>query len=177
MADLAQLGIEINTSSVKSATTDLDAFSTAAKTSQQSVEQLAASTGKSETIVRAIDSSAKRAGTSFDEMNSRFDAASASVGKHSATMENAASSHAKLSGAAHGAASELGRMDEIAAILESRMLKLGNNVGLFGEVLQVIGPQGLAVAAGIGAIVVAVDMLVSSANRMSEFAAKLAEIS
>lgn len=79
--------------------------------------------------------------------------------------------------AAKGAASELGHVDEIAAILESRMVGLGNSLGLIGQVLQVVGPGGLAAAAGLGAIVVGIDQVVGSANRMSEVATKLYEIS
>jgi hypothetical protein len=75
------------------------------------------------------------------------------------------------------AGKELGHLDEIGAIIESRMMGLGNSMGLIGQVLQVIGPGGLAAAAGLGAIVVGIDQLVGSANRMGEVATKLYEIS
>jgi hypothetical protein len=63
---------------------------------------------------------------------------------------------------------ELGHLGEIGAVLESRMAGLGNSMGLVGQVLQVIGSGGLAAAAGIGALGVALYYLVESANKFGE---------
>jgi hypothetical protein len=70
--------------------------------------------------------------------------------------------------AAKGAASELGHLDEIGAVLESRMSGLGNSMGLIGQVLQVIGPVGLAAAVGVGALAVAFNYLNEQANKFGD---------
>jgi hypothetical protein len=181
---IASLGLSIDSSQAASAATTLDKLTAAGQKASDAADQLAVSGAKSETVLRAIQAAADRSGVSFDTMNQRVDDASTSANNSAAANTKAAGAvdthtkaHNNLTPAVHGSGSELGKWDEIAAILESRLLRLGNNVGLFGELLQVIGPGGLAAAAGLGAAVVAVDQLVTSANRMGDFAQQLQNMS
>jgi hypothetical protein len=66
---------------------------------------------------------------------------------------------------------------EAASVVESRMVGMSASVGLVGEVLSVIGPSGLAAAAGIGAMAVAAVKLTESANQMGEWARHLQDTS
>jgi hypothetical protein len=184
MTDVAVLGLSIDSSSAVSASAALDKLAVAGQAAADGADKLAIAGAKSETVLRAIQAAATREGISFDEMTKRVDNASESTDKHAAASTKAATAtntHATALGkagvAAKDAKSELGKLDEIASVLESRMLHLGSNVGLFGEILSVIGPGGLAAAAGIGAIVVIADQLVSSANRMGEFSIQLQNLS
>lgn len=132
--------------------------------------ELAATGQKSDTVIRAIEASAKRAGVSFDVMSKRVDNASNSSKVHTAVLGN-------NSKAANDNQKELGKIAEIAAVLEAKMLHLASNMGIFGEILTIIGPIGLAIAAGIGLAIVAIDQLVGSANRMGVFALQLQNLS
>jgi hypothetical protein len=178
--DIAVLGLSIESTQAGTAATALDKLTAAGQSAADSADKLAASGAKSETVLRAIQAAADRSGVSFDEMNKKVDDAAAATTSSASASTKAASAttaHATALGktetAAKGATTELTNIDKIAAILESRMLSLGNNAGLLGNILGVIGPEGLAAAAGFGAIVVAVDQLVTSANRMGDFALQL----
>lgn len=182
--DIASLGLSIDSSQAASAATALDKLTTAGQSASDAADQLAVSGAKSETVLRAIQAAADRSGISFDDMNKRVDDANASINDSATANTKAASAvdthtkaHNNLTPAVHGSSSELSSLDKIAALLESRMLGLGNNLGLFGQILQVIGPGGLAAAAGIGAIIVVVDQLVSSADRMGDLAIQLNNLS
>jgi hypothetical protein len=173
MSDIAQLGLQIDSSSATAASAALDKLTASGQTAADAADALTASGAKSATVMSAIQAAATRAGVSYDTMNQRVDDASASSNKAATATTTHATALGKIPGAATSATSELGHLDEISAILESRMLSLGNNTGLFGQILSVLGPGGLAAAAGLGAAVVVVDELVTSANRMGDFAQQL----
>lgn len=77
MADVAQLGLAVDSSQVKSATAALNQLNTASAAAAKGADRLAASGQKSETVMRAIDASAKRLGISTAEMEKRVNAAAA----------------------------------------------------------------------------------------------------
>lgn len=182
--DIASLGLAIDSRPAAAASTALDKLASSASSAGDAADKLSAATGKSETMIRAIQSMADRAGVSFGVMNDRVNEASASINSsatattkaaaatntHSAALDKAATS-------AKNSSSELNGLDKIAGVLESRMLGLGSNLGFFGQILQVTGSGGLAAAAGIGAVAVVIDQLVSSAERMGAFAQQLQNIS
>jgi hypothetical protein len=76
-----------------------------------------------------------------------------------------------------GAGKELGHLDEIGAVVESRMAGMGNSMGLIGQVLQVIGPVGLAAAVGLGAIAVALNYISEQANKFGESSISIRNVS
>lgn len=171
--DIATLGIAIDSSDAKSAATNLDSLSAAAQKAQTASDNLTQAGGESETVMRAIEAAAKRAGISTADMSARIDAASASAGKQSDALVKAAAGHDALAKGAKSGASELTKASEVAAVFESRAFKMGASLGIVGEVLSIIGPGGLAAAAGLGAGVVVIDKLVGSANRMGELSVEL----
>lgn len=184
MSDIASLGLSIDSRPVTDANSALDQLAIKGNAAATSADKLAAAGAKSETVMRAIQVAADREGISLEEMNKRVDQASASVSSHataSTKATTAVNSHAasltKAGSAASSAKSELTHLDEITAVLESRMLGLGGNLGLIGQVLQVIGPVGLTAAAGLGAAVVVIDQLVSSANRLGDLSQQLQNLS
>jgi hypothetical protein len=75
MADVAQLGLAVQSDQVTAATAALNKLTAASASAQTATEKLVASTGRSESQVRAISSAAQRLGVSFDEMAKRVDAA------------------------------------------------------------------------------------------------------
>jgi hypothetical protein len=173
VTDIASLGLAIDSSDAVSASAALDKLTVAGQAASDAADALAVSGAKSETVMRAIQAAADRSNVSFDEMNKRVDDASASTDKSATSSTKAATAtttHATALGktvtAATSAKGELGHLDEIAAVLESRMLSLGTNTGFFGQILSAIGPGGLAAAVGVGAITVVIDQLLGSANRM-----------
>lgn len=163
---VAELGLAIDSSPVTAATTALDRFSQSA--------------AKSETVIKAIQAAADREGISFAEMAKRVDDASAateqntkSTDRGAKSTDNATESHKKHGKAADDNGKAIGKLSEMVAVLEARELKLAGSMGMAGALLSVIGPGGLAAAAGLGALVVAMDLLVGSANRMGELAKQL----
>lgn len=91
MADVAQLGLSVDSSQVKSATAALNQLNTASTAAAKGADRLAASGQKSETAMRAIEASAKRLGISTAEMEKRVNAAAAARQK----MDNASSKAVK----------------------------------------------------------------------------------
>lgn len=72
---------------------------------------------------------------------------------------------------------DTGKLAEVSAVIESRMAGLSANMGIVGAVMQVIGPYGLAAAAGLGAVVVTAVKLSEAANRMGDWARLLKDTS
>jgi hypothetical protein len=177
MSDVAQLGISIDSTSTTAASAALDKLTAAGQSAADASDALTAASGKSETVIRAIQAAADRAGVSFDTMNQRVDAASTSATKAASATTSHATALAGTGKAANSASSELTSLDKITGVLESRMLGLGSNLGLFGQILQAVGPAGLTAAAGLGAIVVGVTEVVESANRMGDLAIQLQNVS
>lgn len=88
MADVAQLGIAVDSSQVKSATAALNQLNQASASAQRGAEGLTQSSKRSETAMRAIEAAAKRSHVSVEEMTRRVDANSAAqikMGTASAT--------------------------------------------------------------------------------------------
>ncbi|MDB5724632.1 MAG: hypothetical protein JWQ16_1386, partial [Novosphingobium sp.] len=75
MADVAQLGLSVDSSQVKSATAALGQLNAASQTAAKGADSLAAAGAKSDTVLRAIEAAAKRSGISVAEMTARVDAA------------------------------------------------------------------------------------------------------
>ena len=89
MADVATLGLAVDSSQVKSATAALNQFNAASNTAAKGADKLAASGAKSESTMRAIEAAAKRSGISTAEMEKRVDAAAAARNKLNAASQSA----------------------------------------------------------------------------------------
>lgn len=94
---VAQLGISVDSSQVKSATTALNQFNQASSSAAKGADNLAQAGQKSATNIGAIDAAAKRAGISTKEMQARVDAASASHTKMAAASQTAVKGIQQLS--------------------------------------------------------------------------------
>jgi hypothetical protein len=123
MADVAQLGIAVDSSQAKSATGDLKGLAAAANTAEQASARLAQSGQKSESALRAIDAAAKRAGVSTEEMQRRTDAFNASTVRMQAASMSAQKALVTLSTGAKQAANENENLDKKTAGTTSTMDK------------------------------------------------------
>lgn len=97
MADVAQLGLAVDSSQVKSATAALNQLNAASSSAAKGADQLASSSAKSDTVMRAIAASAKRMNVSTEEMEKRFDAAAAARNKLNAASQTAVKGMTTLS--------------------------------------------------------------------------------
>jgi hypothetical protein len=97
MADVAQLGLQVDSSQVNSATAALNKLNAASASAAQGADKLASSGAKSETVMRAIDAAAKRAGISTAEMEKRIDANSAAHIKMASAQQTAVKAMVDLS--------------------------------------------------------------------------------
>ena len=103
---VAQLGIAVDSSQVKSATTALNQFNQASSSAAKGADSLAQAGQKSATNIGAIDAAAKRAGISTKEMQARVDAASASHNKMAAASQTAVKGIQQLSAQASKTAND-----------------------------------------------------------------------
>lgn len=76
MADVAQLGLSVDSSQVRGATAALNQMSAASKTAEDASQRLTTASGQAGASMRTIESMAKRAGVSVEEMKARVQAAS-----------------------------------------------------------------------------------------------------
>jgi len=103
--------------------------------------------------------------------------ATVDLDKFAASAGKAESAATKMGGSASSVAErDLGKMSEVLGVLEARATGMASNFGIMGSLLTVMGPEGIAAAAGVGAIVVAIDKMIESANRMGELAQSLTNI-
>lgn len=146
MADVAQLGIAVDSSQAKSATGDLKGLAAAASSAEQASARLSAAGQKSETVLRSMDAAAKRAGVSTEEMRSRTEAFNATTTKMAGSSMTAQKALVSLSTQAVKTANdnqELGKKTEATtSTLEkfatrfTRGLIAGTAVAGLREVIQ-----------------------------------------
>lgn len=103
---IAQLGIAVDSSQVKSATTALNQFNQASSSAAKGADNLAQAGQKSVSNLGAVDAAAKRAGISTKEMQARVDAASASHNKMAAASQTAVKGIQQLSAQASKTAND-----------------------------------------------------------------------
>lgn len=106
MADVAQLGIAVDSSQAKSATGDLKGLAAAANSAEQASSKLSQAGQKSESALRAMDAAAKRAGVSTEEMQRRTDAFNASTARMAVASQSAQKAIVNLSTSAKQAAND-----------------------------------------------------------------------
>lgn len=116
MSDVAELGLKVDSSQVKTAIGDLNKLSEASKSASQASDQFAASGQKVGVSAGVIESMAKRAGISFEEMRARIEKASSGMSTVFDASKRAADGIVKLndaaskSGVAGGALASLARV-------------------------------------------------------------------
>jgi hypothetical protein len=126
MADVAQLGLAVDSSQVKSATAALNQLNAAAGSAAAGASTLAASGAKSDTVLRAIEASAKRSGLSVAEMTARVDATSAAHNKMVTASNSAQKALVSLSTQARQAANDNGTLTKATDSSGVSLEKLGN---------------------------------------------------
>lgn len=89
MADVAQLGIAVDSSQVKSATAALNQLNQASVSAQKGADNLTEASRKAGPALSTVESMARRAGVSVEEMQKRVDAASMGQQKLAAASQPA----------------------------------------------------------------------------------------
>lgn len=130
MADVAQLGIAVDSSQVKSATAALNQLNQASASAQKGADNLTDASRKTGPALSTVESMARRAGVSVEEMQKRVDAASAGQQKLAAASATAVKGIQQLSQQATKVANDnkaLGEQtDKTSSVLEkfsSRFVK------------------------------------------------------
>lgn len=129
-------------------------------------------TGSLKSASADLDSFGAKAKSTADAINQGTTSAK---GATTATSAYAAAMGA-ASSSASAATRDLGKLSEVAGVLEARAVGMASNFGIMGSMLTVLGPIGIGVAAGLGAAVVAAYELAASANRMGDFANNLSNV-
>lgn len=97
MADVAQLGIAVDSSQVKSATAALNQLNQASASAQKGADNLTDASRKAGPALSTVESMARRAGVSVEEMQKRVDAASGGQQKLAAASATAVKGIQQLS--------------------------------------------------------------------------------
>jgi hypothetical protein len=124
----------------------------------------------------AVDSSPlTAAATAADKLSASSKTLESNVGRLGSAHTLAATASTRLAAETALAQKEIGKLSEVTAVIESRMVGMGASMGMVGAVMQTIGPYGIAAAAGLGLVVVTLEKMVESANRLGEFSRMLTE--
>jgi len=97
MADVATLGLAVDSSQVKSATADLNRFNAASATASNAVQRLKYSSGQLGPTMQSVAAMAKRAGISTDEMAAKLNANHLAAQKLNAASQTAVKGMQSLS--------------------------------------------------------------------------------
>lgn len=166
MADIAEIGFAADTSGLDGAAASLQKLVPASEAAASAADDVSASLAKVSASGQKVSDAAKGTATQTANSTKVMQAATTGATSHSKAMKS-------VSDAADNSEKSLGKLAEVFSVLEAKELELSSNMGIFGEVLSIIGPEGLAMAAGLGAGIVAIDLLVSSAERMGKLATQL----
>lgn len=169
MADIAEIGFAADTSGLDGAAASLLKLVPASEAAASAVDDVSASLVKVSASGQKVSDAAKGTATQTANSTKVMQAATTGATSHSKALNNIASG-------ADNSEKSLGKLAEVFSVLEAKELSVASNMGIFGEILSVIGPEGLAIAAGFGAVLVVMDQLVASANRMGELATQLSNL-
>jgi len=161
--DVASLGIQVDTSDTKAATEALKQFAQQAGLSEKAANDLAEATkisGQSmETVVKSVGlnkTAVVLSARAYDEQTKALKSASTATKDHVAATAS---------------------LDRAVGVITDSISRMSHETGVLGGVLRALGPGGLAIAAGFGAAIFAMDKLAESARKLGEEAKSISAFS
>ena len=161
--DVASLGIQVDSSDTKEASEALKQFAQQAGLSEKAVNDLAEAakiSGQSmETVVKAIGLNKTQvvlSARAYDEQTRSIKTASVATKDHVAATAS---------------------LDRAVGVITDSISRMSHETGVLGGVLRALGPGGLAIAAGFGAAIFAMDKLAESARKLGEEAKSISAFS
>src|SRR5215475_6014028 len=161
--DVASLGIQVDSSDTKEASEALKQFAQQAGLSEKAVKDLAEAaqiSGQSmETVGKASGLNKTQvvlSARAYDEQTRSIKTASVATKDHVAATAS---------------------LDRAVGVITDSISRMSHETGVLGGVLRALGPGGLAIAAGFGAAIFAMDKLAESARKLGEEAKSISAFS
>jgi lambda family phage tail tape measure protein len=128
MADVAVLGISVESSQVKSATSDLNKLTVASNSAEAAQQRIKTASGQVGVTFKTVQTMADRAGVSFDEMKKGIEANMAAQGKMAASSAPAVKGMQQLSEKAGNAANDNDKLSKKTDQATSSMEKFATRL-------------------------------------------------
>jgi len=159
MADVAELGIKIDSTDADQASAALKKFADAAGLSTKAAKDL-------EEGARTAGKTLEQTVTALGMNRSAIVLAARAYDEHAAAQE-------KASGGARKHAQELAGLSRVAASLANEFAGLSSRLGIVGQALASFGPTTVAIAGSLGAVALAAELVSRSVERLGQKALEL----